>query len=99
MWRYSPKLAMMSSEYSHIYNSHKSKTLICLESDSGTRSAFRGASNPEEIAMTDHPEYRFHRVGAEADRWLDRVRAYLSTRRAADWGFFLVGVVIGGLLF
>jgi len=53
--------------------------------------------------MTDHTEYRFHRAGPRfaegADRWLDRVRAYLSTRRAADWGFFLVGVVIGGLFF
>jgi hypothetical protein len=49
--------------------------------------------------MSDHTQYRFHRYGAEADRWIDRVRAYLSTRRATDWGFFLVGVVIGGLLF
>jgi hypothetical protein len=49
--------------------------------------------------MTDQTEYRFHRVGTEADRFLDRVRAYLSTRRAADWGFFVAGVVIGGLLF
>jgi hypothetical protein len=49
--------------------------------------------------MADHSEYRFHRYGANADRLVDRLRAYLSTRRAADWGFFLVGVVIGGLLF
>jgi hypothetical protein len=49
--------------------------------------------------MTDYTQYRFHRAGAEADRLVDRVRAYLSTRRAADWGFFLAGVVIGGLLF
>jgi len=49
--------------------------------------------------MTDHSEYRFHRVGADADRFVDRVRAYLSTRRAADWGFFIVGIVIGGLPF
>ncbi len=49
--------------------------------------------------MTDQTHYRFHRYGAEADRLIDRVRAYLSTRRASDWGFFLVGVVIGGLLF
>ncbi|HVT52097.1 MAG TPA: hypothetical protein VHE77_11035 [Dongiaceae bacterium] len=49
--------------------------------------------------MSDHTEYRFYRYGAEADRWVDRLRAYLSTRRAADWGFFLAGIVIGGLLF
>ena len=49
--------------------------------------------------MTDYTHYRFYRAGAKADRWVDRVRGYLSTRRAADWGFFLAGVVIGGLLF
>jgi hypothetical protein len=49
--------------------------------------------------MADQTEYRFYRYGTQADRLIDRVRAYLSTRRAADWGFFLAGVVIGGLLF
>ena len=53
--------------------------------------------------MSDRTEYRFHRYGPRfaegADRLVDRVRAYLSTRRAADWGFFVAGIVIGGLLF
>jgi len=49
--------------------------------------------------MSDYTQYRFHRAGAETDRLIDRVRAYLSTRHAADWGFFIVGIVIGGLLF
>ena len=50
--------------------------------------------------MTDHSQdYRFYRAGAQADRLIDRVKGYLATRRAADWGFFLAGIVIGGLLF
>ncbi len=50
--------------------------------------------------MTDETrDYRYTRYAGEADRLIDRIRAYLSTRRAADWGFFLAGVVIGAWLF
>ena len=43
--------------------------------------------------------YDYRRFGNKADRLVDRIRGYLSRRRAADWGFFLVGVVLGGLFF
>ena len=50
--------------------------------------------------MTDETrDYRSYRFAHDADRFVDRVRSYLSRRSAADWGFFLVGVVIGALLF
>jgi hypothetical protein len=50
--------------------------------------------------MSDHTrEYRTYRFAHEADSFIDRVRAYLSRRTAADWGFFLAGIVIGAILF
>ncbi|HVO01793.1 MAG TPA: hypothetical protein VMT54_06300 [Candidatus Cybelea sp.] len=54
--------------------------------------------------MTDWTSYdRFHRAGTRtqrgADRLIGRIKAYLSRRTAADWGFFLVGVVLGAWLF
>ena len=48
--------------------------------------------------MSDYNQYCFHRAGEEADRLIERIKDYLSTRRAADWGFFLAGIVLGGLL-
>jgi hypothetical protein len=50
--------------------------------------------------MTDESE-RYYRPGfaAEADRWIDRVKTYLGQRRAADWGFFAAGVLLGALFF
>jgi hypothetical protein len=96
-------LAVKSSEYRQLNDTKRAKRLIFLVSESGTRGALREAPFPLETTMTDHTAYRFHRAGTGfargADRLIDRVRAYLSTRRAADWGFFLAGVVIGGLLF
>jgi hypothetical protein len=53
-----------------------------------------------ESAMTDETrQYRYYRYANEADGMVDRIRGYLSRRRAADWGFFLVGVLLGGLFF
>jgi hypothetical protein len=50
--------------------------------------------------MTDETfRYGYRRAGRDADRLIDRIRGYLAQRRAADWGFFLVGVLLGGLLF
>jgi len=50
--------------------------------------------------MTDDTrQYRYYRYAGDADRLVDRIRGYLSRRTAADWGFFLVGAVIGALLF
>jgi hypothetical protein len=50
--------------------------------------------------MTDDTfRYSCRRFGHNADRLIDRIRTYLSQRRAADWGFLLAGVIIGGLLF
>ena len=55
--------------------------------------------------MTDETrEYRYSRYAGQdyarqADSAIDRIRAYIRSRRAADWGFFLVGVLVGGLLF
>ena len=50
--------------------------------------------------MTDETrEYRSSRFAHDADRLVDRVRGYLSRRSGADWGFFLVGVLLGALLF
>ncbi len=50
--------------------------------------------------MTDDsaPYYR-QGFAADADRWIDRVKAYLSGRRAADWGFFAAGVLLGAWFF
>ncbi len=45
------------------------------------------------------PHYRYYRFANEADGLVDRVRAYLSRRTAADWGFFVAGVVRGAILF
>ena len=44
-------------------------------------------------------EYRTYRFAHEADSFIDRVRAYLGRRTAADWGFFAAGVVLGAVLF
>ena len=53
-----------------------------------------------ESIMTDETRhYRYYRFANEADSFIDRVRGYLSRRSAADWGFFLVGIVIGAILF
>ena len=50
--------------------------------------------------MTDDTrDYRYYRFAHDADRWIDRVRGYLSRRTAADWGFFAAGVVLGALFF
>jgi hypothetical protein len=50
--------------------------------------------------MTDEPRhYRTYRFANEADSFIDRVRGYLSRRNAADWGFFIAGVVLGAILF
>jgi hypothetical protein len=50
--------------------------------------------------MTDETrQYRYYRFANEADTLLDRIRGYLGRRSAADWGFFLAGVVIGAFLF
>ena len=50
--------------------------------------------------MSDYTHHtRFYRYGSEADRLIDRVKAYISTRRAADWGFFPIGVILGAILF
>jgi hypothetical protein len=50
--------------------------------------------------MTDETRhYRYYRFANEADSFIDRVRAYLSRRTAADWGFFIVGIVVGAILF
>ncbi|MDQ7246310.1 hypothetical protein [Dongia sedimenti] len=50
--------------------------------------------------MTDETrQYRYYRFANEADTLVDRIRGYLGRRSAADWGFFLAGVVIGGFLF
>jgi hypothetical protein len=43
--------------------------------------------------------YRYYRFAHEADSWVDRIRGYLSRRTAADWGFFIAGVVLGAILF
>jgi hypothetical protein len=47
----------------------------------------------------DTREYRYYRFAHEADSFIDRVRGYLSRRTAADWGFFIAGIVIGAILF
>jgi hypothetical protein len=44
-------------------------------------------------------DYGYRRFGAKADSSIDRIKRYLLARRAADWGFFLVGIVLGALLF
>ena len=44
-------------------------------------------------------EYRYYRFAHEADSLVDRIRAYLSRRTTADWGFFAVGIVLGAILF
>ena len=50
--------------------------------------------------MTDETrQYRYYRFANEADTLVDRIRGYLGRRSAADWGFFLAGVVIGAFLF
>lgn len=50
--------------------------------------------------MTDETRHdRTYRFAHEADSLIDRIRAYLSRRTAADWGFFLAGIVIGAILF
>jgi hypothetical protein len=50
--------------------------------------------------MTDETRhYRTYRFANEADGLVDRIRAYLSRRTAADWGFFVAGVVLGAILF
>ena len=50
--------------------------------------------------MTDDSrEYRHYRFAHDADRLIDRIRAYLGARSAADWGFFVAGVVLGAILF
>jgi hypothetical protein len=50
--------------------------------------------------MTDETRhYRYYRFAHEADGMVDRIRRYLSRRTAADWGFFIAGVVLGALLF
>ena len=54
--------------------------------------------------MTDESA-RYYRPGfatgfaTGADRWIDRVKTYLGQRRAADWGFFAAGVLLGALFF
>ena len=50
--------------------------------------------------MTDETRnYRYYRYAHEADGLVDRIRGYLSRRTTADWGFFIVGVVLGALFF
>ena len=50
--------------------------------------------------MTDESAcYYRQSFTADADRWVDRAKAYLSQRRAADWGFFAAGVLLGALFF
>jgi hypothetical protein len=50
--------------------------------------------------MTDETRhYRTYRYANDADSFIDRVRGYLSRRTAADWGFFIAGVVLGAILF
>ncbi len=50
--------------------------------------------------MTDETRhYRYYRYAQDADTMVDRVRRYLGRRSAADWGFFIAGVVIGAILF
>jgi hypothetical protein len=50
--------------------------------------------------MTDETRhYRYYRFANEADGVIDRIRGYLSRRTAADWGFFIAGVVLGALFF
>ena len=50
--------------------------------------------------MTDETrQYRYHRFANDADGFVDRVRGYLSRRTAADWGFFVAGVLLGALIF
>ena len=50
--------------------------------------------------MTDETRhYRTYRFAHDADSFIDRVRGYLSRRSAADWGFFMAGVVLGAILF
>jgi hypothetical protein len=50
--------------------------------------------------MTDETRhYRTYRYAHEADGLVDRIRGYLRRRTAADWGFFVAGMVLGALLF
>jgi hypothetical protein len=50
--------------------------------------------------MTDETRnYHYYRYANEADTLVDRIRGYLSRRRAADWGFFAAGVLLGALFF
>jgi hypothetical protein len=50
--------------------------------------------------MTDETRhYRTYRYAQDADRMIDRIRAYLGARSAADWGFFAAGIVLGAILF
>jgi hypothetical protein len=70
-----------------------------LEIRSGMGGAFTVTKAWRAVMTDDTFRYSYRRFGHKTDRLIDRIRTYLSQRRAADWGFFLAGVVLGGLLF